>query len=51
MRETLRTKWTRWREDRRRYVVDRALDKAARAKRGNDNPDIQPPPPGVGGIP
>jgi hypothetical protein len=47
MFEMLRTKWEAWRERRRQYAIDRALDKAERGKHGNDHPDIRPPPPGV----
>jgi len=47
--EKLRTTWASWRERRRRYAIDRALDKAERSKRGDEHPDIQPPGPNVGG--
>ena len=44
----LRRAWRRWRESRRQYQIERALDKAERAKRGDEYPDIRPPvvPPG-----
>lgn len=45
MLQQLLATWRRWREKNRAYAIDRALDKADRAKRGNDHPDIGPMPP------
>jgi hypothetical protein len=47
MFDTLRSKWAKWRESRRQYAIERALDKAERGKAGDDHPDIRPPPPSV----
>jgi hypothetical protein len=44
MFESLETRWGRWRERRRQYAIDRALDPAERSKRGDEHRDIQPPP-------